>query len=49
MSLLELSGVEKSFGAVQVLHGVDVVDVERTDVQDAGHEKSTPITSIMLV
>ncbi len=49
MSLLELSGIEKSFGAVQVLHGVDL-RVEPGEViglvGDNGAGKSTLMKSI---
>lgn len=49
MSLLELSGVEKSFGAVQVLHGVDLT-VDEGEVLglvgDNGAGKSTLMKSI---
>ena len=49
MSLLELSGVEKSFGAVQVLHGVNL-KVEPGEVVglvgDNGAGKSTLMKSI---
>ncbi|WP_305988934.1 ATP-binding cassette domain-containing protein [Roseibium sp. MMSF_3544] len=49
MSLLELSGVEKSFGAVQVLHGVDLsVDAGEVIglVGDNGAGKSTLMKTI---
>lgn len=49
MSLLELSGVEKSFGAVQVLHGVDLnVDAGEVVglVGDNGAGKSTLMKAI---
>ncbi|MDE0211289.1 MAG: ATP-binding cassette domain-containing protein [Boseongicola sp.] len=49
MSILELSGVEKSFGAVQVLHGVDLnVDAGQVLglVGDNGAGKSTLMKSI---
>ncbi len=49
MSLLELSGIEKSFGAVQVLHGVDL-SVEAGEViglvGDNGAGKSTLMKAI---
>ena len=49
MSILELSGVEKSFGAVQVLHGVDL-EVSSGEVVglvgDNGAGKSTLMKSI---
>lgn len=49
MSILELSGVEKSFGAVQVLHGVDLsVDAGEVVglVGDNGAGKSTLMKAI---
>ena len=49
MNILELSGVEKSFGAVQVLHGIDLA-VRPGEVVglvgDNGAGKSTLMKSI---